>query len=71
MHVEGLLSANFWLVTLLSSEQCSQFGTFRHIRALGVAVTYYVSSSCSLHLEHPPQRRLLMKSPAEYMIQTR
>ena len=29
MHVEGLLSANLCLVTLLSSEQCSQFERFR------------------------------------------
>ena len=28
-HVECLLSANLYLVSLLSSEQCSQFGIFR------------------------------------------
>ncbi len=29
MHVDGLLSANLCLITLLSSEQCSQFEIFR------------------------------------------
>ena len=29
MHVEGLLLANMCLVTLFSSEQCSQFEIFR------------------------------------------
>ena len=28
MHVEGLLPANLCLITLLSSEQCSQFERF-------------------------------------------
>ena len=29
MHVEGLLLANLCLVTLISSDQCSQFERFR------------------------------------------
>ena len=29
MHVEGLMSANLYLVSLLSSDQCSQFGKYR------------------------------------------
>ena len=63
MHGEGLLPANFWLVTLLISEQWSQFGKYRHPGAPGVAADHYVSTSCCLLLAYPFHELLLMKAP--------